>query len=29
MTPPRRDYGDPNRGSVDQYSIAAMLRGRR
>jgi hypothetical protein len=29
MSSPRREYGDPNRGSVDQYSIAAMLRGGR
>jgi hypothetical protein len=29
MTSPRPDYGDPNRGSIDQFAIAQMLRGGR
>jgi hypothetical protein len=28
-TTPRPEYGDPHRGSVDQFAIAQMLRGGR
>jgi hypothetical protein len=29
MTPPRPEYGDPHRGSVDMHALAQMLRGGR